>query len=79
MNKSSELDCYLYFMLNAWSARRCTEIFADTCHEHLWNGWRRKVDKLGGMGAVASWYMSLDDGNRIRIREAAVKYYNMEG
>ena len=79
MHKSSELECYLYFMWNEWSARLCAEIFADTCHENLWNGWRRKVDELGATGAAASWYLVLDDGNRRRIREAAVKYYNKEG
>lgn len=79
MNKSSELECYLYFMWNVWCKQVCEEIFADTCHNHLWDGWKRKVNELGTIGATASWYWVLDDGNRRRIREAAVKYYNKEG
>lgn len=79
MDKTSELECYMYFMWNEWSARLCAEIFADTCHEHLWDGWKRKVDEIGATGAAASWYLVLDNVNRRRIREAAVKYYNKEG
>ena len=79
MDKTSELECYLYFMWNVWCKQVCEEIFADTCHEYLWDGWKRKVNELGTIGATASWYWVLDDSNRRRIREAAVKYYNKEG
>lgn len=79
MDKSSELDCYLYFMWNAWSARMCAEIFAGTCHGHLWDKWESIEKVVGATSAAAEWYLALDDGNRRRIREAAVKYYNKEG
>ncbi len=79
MDKSSELECYLYFMWNAWSYDLCAKIFADTCYERLWYWWKRKVDEIGATGAAASWYLVLDGGNRRRIRKAAVSYYNKEG
>lgn len=79
MDKTSELECYLYFMWNAWSKQACKEIFSESCYEHLWLKWMDLAQSDGMIGAAASWYAALDDNKRHIIREAAVNHYNKEG
>lgn len=50
-------------MWNAWSKDVCAKIFADTCHEHLWDKWKSLEQVVGATSAAAEWYISLDDGN----------------
>ena len=76
MDKSSTLDCYLYYMWNAWSYGDCISIFGETLGSHIWNKWVRECERSGGKGAPASFYAKLDKETRIKIVERAMTYYN---
>lgn len=76
MDKSSELDCYLFFMWNTWSYGDCISIFGETLGSHIWEKWLRECERFGGKGAPASFYAELDRETRKKIVERAIKYYN---
>lgn len=79
MNKKSDLDCYLYYMWNAWSGYECEEIFGENLGKHIWNKWCRQCDRCGLDGAPAPFYAELDTKSRRKIVERAVAHYNKQG
>ena len=75
MDKSSELDCYLYFMWNKWNEEECETIFKANSKQ-IWRGWELYRDRNGHDGAPAPFYAELTKSERKKIVERAVAYYN---
>ncbi len=96
MDKTSPLDCYLYYMWNAWDSTENDKVFGECASEpmedpnnpgqiviggdfnplnHFWNKWCYLYKKYGA-GAPAVFYSELSSGNRNKLVEAAIKYYN---
>lgn len=72
----SELDCYLFYMWNAWSKDECMAIFGERFGEHIWNKWEKQCDRRGLDGAPAPFYANCDTEVRRKIIERAVAHYN---
>lgn len=82
MNRSSELECYLYFMWNVWSKEVCEEMYPcwydPTYDNYLWGKWCIAVEKSGGntVSAAAQFYADVDANIRKRLSEEAMSHYN---
>lgn len=76
MNKQSELDCYLYFMWNAWSYDECIALFGENLGKHIWSKWNALCCDCGVAGAPAALYAALDEEKHQTLKERAVAYYN---
>ena len=76
MDKSSTLDCYLYFMWNRWNEEECKGIFGDGMGEKIWSKWEARARQCGLTAAPAQLYADLSGSNRKLIVKHAVKYYN---
>lgn len=76
MDKSSTLDCYLYYMWNTWSYEECIIIFGEMIGSHIWVKWIRECQDFGAKGAPASFYAELDRGTRKKIVQRAIAHYN---
>lgn len=79
MDKTSQLDCYLYFMWNDWDKDKCLKMFGMDMGEHIWAKWRSSLCNCGIGGAPSAFYSSLDADRRKAIVAAAVAHYNPEG
>lgn len=75
MDKSSELDCYLFYMWNRWDSSECDAVFGFKS-ERIWRKWRQCQDQYTSDGAPAPFYSDLTKTEREKIVERAVKYYN---
>ena len=76
MTKSSELDCYLYFMWNCWSEEICIKLFGKVMGKHYWSKWSLMYKKYTAYGASGPFYAELDESARAVIRNHAYAHYN---
>ena len=76
MDKSSQIDCYLYFMWNAWSKERCIEMYGKVMGEHFWAKWNKLYETYTAIGAPAPFYSELGFEARNTIVQYAFNYYN---
>lgn len=76
MDKSSTLDCYLYYMWNVWSEEECNKIIEYWRAVHVWSKWIDHCTDKGALAAAATFYAEIDPGVRRMIVERAIKYYN---
>lgn len=76
MDKSSTLDCYLFYMWNKWNEDECKDIFGNGIGANIWRKWQTRAHQCGLTAAPAQLYADLSGSNRKLIVERAVKYYN---
>ncbi len=75
MDKNSELDCFLYFIWNAWNEEICHRLYPAAIANHLWPKWLTIHEKYS-IGAPAVFYSMLDTQLRKELVSAAVTHYN---
>lgn len=76
MDKTSQLDCYLYFMWNVWCYDVCLNIFPSVIAKHLWDKWLRATESCGSAGAPAQFYSQVDADIRKTLVQCALVHYN---
>ena len=76
MNKTSVIDCYFYYMWNAWSLGECNEVFGESLGKHIWYKWNGICCDIGANGAPAALYAVLDGDCRDKLVDHAFKHYN---
>lgn len=76
MKKNSELECFLYYMWNAFNYDKCIQIFGEYLGNHIINKWVGYIEQCGAEGAPALLYANIDDDCRKKLVEAAITYYN---
>lgn len=75
MDKTSQLDCYLYYMWNEWCYNVCFNAFPAYIASHLWDKWRYCIEECGA-GAPALFYSQVDTDIRKTLVKCAVEHYN---
>lgn len=76
MKRKSELECYLYYMWNAFNDYTCNRIFGNDLGNHIFDKWEVCIQRCRMDGAPAALFADLDDECRQKLTEAAVAYYN---
>lgn len=78
MDKSSELECYLYFMWNVWNKNICFKLFDKYMGNHLWNKWITYCECSGATGAAAIFYAECDVKLRKFLKSLSYCYFNQD-
>ena len=76
MDQTNLIDCYLYYMWNAWGEEDCMELFGTSLGEHIWAIWIGLCRSCGRTGAAACLYAELDPDKRRMLADRAFHYYN---
>ncbi len=75
MDKESAVDCFFFYMWNAWSRKECDALFAERSDE-IYRAWERDLEDFGSIGAPSWFYEGLKRADRRVIADRAVEYYN---
>lgn len=80
MNKTSDLDCFLYWMWNVWNKDVCENLYPkwyDPIYgNYLWGVWMKAVESSGNNchAAPAQFYANVDCNIRKRFVDVARQY-----